>query len=104
MSLVGCAFSLLLLVAAFVYLFSPTSAMRLFKKLALRLVVASLALAAIAQLARQANPLAVAIALLLVSLAAYLIREHRLRRPQRRERPSGVERRPLLPKDTGGDD
>lgn len=103
MNLVGCALSVPLLVAAFVYLFSPAWATRPFKRLALPLIGMGFALAALAQVAREANPLVVAMGFLAISLVAYVIRERRLRRPQRRERPSGVERKPLLPKDKGDD-
>jgi hypothetical protein len=83
-------------------LFDPERALAILMKLAVSLVVLSVALQLIVCMVRQIPPetgVVMAVVFLLLSPLAYFIREKRRGVPQRSGAPRGAERTPLLPQD-----
>jgi hypothetical protein len=70
----------------------------LFKKIGIALIVLLIAPTAVSRLMGNADPIASLIALIVLSITAYLIRERRLRRSERPRRSGRAERTPVLPR------
>ena len=95
--LFGCVAAFVFIVAAFIYVFDPGQALKLLKKPLLLLVGLLVSLELFVALAREVGACCMAVFLLLVSLAAYAVREKLLRRPERPRKPGRGERTPLVP-------
>lgn len=100
--LVGLAVAFALIACAFVYLFSPTQAQTSLKRVGIALAGLLFLPTLIFDFVRAVNPLAVCLAVIAVSGAAYWVREWRLRRPDRPQGLGRAERTPMLPR--GGQD
>ena len=97
-SLIGCVAALVLIAAAFIYVFDPGQALKLLKKALLLLLGLLFSLELLAALAREVGPCCMGVFLLLVSLAAYAVREKLRRRPERPQKQGRGERTPLVPR------
>jgi len=80
------------------YVFDPGQALKFLKKALLLLLALLLSLELLAVLAREVGACCMGVLLLLVSLAAYAVREKLLRRPERPRKPGRGERTPLVPR------
>ena len=103
--LAGAVIALLLLLGSFAALFNPGYGLKLFKALGLALVVLLVLPSVLLELLGNGDALRVLPALLLLSVGAYFVREHRLRRSRRRRervRIRGAERKPILPWERNG--
>src|SRR5439155_7202122 len=102
MGVIVCPFGslagLVLIAAAFMYVFDPGQAVKLLRKALLLLLGLVFSLELLAALAREVGPCCMVVFLLLVSLAAYAVREKLLRRPERPRKPGRGERTPLVPR------
>ena|SRR5438132_1230198 len=96
--LIGCVTALVLIAAAFIYVFDPGRALKFLKKALLLLLGLLFSLDLLAALAREVGACCMAVFLLLVSLAAYAVREKLLRRPEHPRNPGQGERTPLVPR------
>jgi hypothetical protein len=97
-SLIGCVAALVLIAAAFMYVFDPGQALKLLKKALLLPLGLLLGLELLAALAREVGACCMGVFLLLMSLAAYAIREKLIRRPERPRKQGRGERTPLVPR------
>ena len=80
------------------YVFDPGRALKLLKKALLLLLGLLFSLELLAALAREVGACCMGVLLLLVSLAAYTVREKLRRRPERLRKQGGGERTPLVPR------
>ena len=97
-SLIGCVAALVLIAAAFVYIFDPGQALKFLKKALLLLLGLLLSMELLVALAREMGACCMGVFLLLVSLAAYAVREKLTRRPERPRKQGRGERTPLVPR------
>ena len=97
-SLIGCVAALVVIAAAFVYVFDPGQALKLLKKALLLLLGLLFSLELLAALAREMGACCMGVFLVLVSLAAYAVREKLRRRPERPQKQGRGERTPLVPR------
>ena len=97
-SLIGCVAALVVIAAAFVYVFDPGQALKLLKKALLLLLGLLVSLELLAALAREMGACCMGVFLVLVSLAAYAVREKLRRRPERPQKQGRGERTPLVPR------
>ena len=100
-NLIGLASALLLIATAFIYLFNPRMGLEWLKKGGSALLLLLLVPALDVELVHASDPIALCVSLALVSVTAYLIREHRLRLRRKRQPPKvrGAERKPVLPRE-----
>jgi hypothetical protein len=96
-SIAASAAALFLITASFVYLFNPGLATKWLKKFAVPFAGLLLLLAVVSPLANS-HPLASCIALVLLSVGAYLVREGRLHRSTPQRSSGKAERTPVFPK------
>jgi len=96
--LVVLAAALVLLVCAFLYPFDPKGAQDLIKKIGLGAAALLFLPLVVIELARALNPAVLGIAVVIVPLAAYWLREYRRPRREPRQRPYRPERTPSLPR------
>ena len=81
--LFGSVAALVLIAAAFMYVFDPGQALKFLKKALLLLLGLLFSLELLVALAREVGTCCMGLCLLLVSLAAYAVREKLRRRPER---------------------
>ena len=93
--LVACFAALTLIAAALVYPFNPEVAQKLLKRLLLSLLGVLAGLDLVCQLWHQLGAFCAAVLLSLVSVAAYWVREYRMRPPSRPRSPAGRNARPF---------
>jgi amino acid permease len=96
--LIGTAIALALIAGAFVYVFNPQAAEKLLKQFFIPVLVLMLLPTVVARLLGSADGFALFITFVLASLVAYVVREHRLGRPQTPRRLGRAERTPVLPR------
>jgi hypothetical protein len=96
--LFGCVAALVLIAAAFMYLFNPGQALKLLKRAFLVLLGILILAELLVALARAVGACCMGVFLLLVSLAAFAVREKLRRRPERPGKQGRGERTPLVPR------
>src|SRR5689334_19708130 len=96
--LFGCVAALVLIAAAFMYVFDPGRALRLLKKALLLLLGFLFSVELLVALAREVGACCAVVLLLLLTIAAYGVREKLTRRPERPQRQGRAERTPLVPR------
>ena len=79
-------------------MYDTREALNLLKKIGSSLIALLLLPTVISRLIDMSDPTALAIALCLLCLPAYFIRERRLKRSERPRRAGGAERTPVLPR------
>jgi positive regulator of sigma E activity len=94
------AAGLLLVAAAFVYLLDARRGQRLLQYLRVPLIVL-LVVFVVSAVISAADTRAVIVGLLVMSIAAYLVRESNKPRRERRRARTGAERKPVLPPEGG---
>lgn len=91
------AAALVLMAAGLVYAVSPATAKKLLKTAGMWLGMLVGCLIAVSELTR-VHPFGVLLTLLAISPIAYVVREQRLRRPERPQKLGGMERTPVVPR------
>jgi hypothetical protein len=97
-----CAFALVLVVAALIYLFDSKRALTLLRNAGIAAAALFFGPPVLWELLRAGDPRTSALVFLLVMFAAYVVREHRRAHPFAPQRRAAVERKPVLPR--SGDD
>jgi hypothetical protein len=95
--LIGLFAACVLLMSAILYLFAPDAAPRFLKSAATTVLATLFALIALDQLIRSLNSFTLLLGAALVSTLAYIVRERRLGRSERREGSRHTERSPVMP-------
>jgi uncharacterized membrane protein YccC len=95
--LIGLSAACALLAGAILYLFAPDVAPRFLKSAGTTVLAVLFALVALDQLIRAVNSFALLLGAALACTLAYLVREHRLGHPVRRDGFRHAERTPVLP-------
>jgi Ca2+/Na+ antiporter len=95
--MIGAVAALGLIIAALVYIVSPKHGSELLKRVVLFLIGSLLGLCLLRQFAACLGVLSFLLLLMVIVIAAYLIREGRRGSPQRDSGRRGAERTPLLP-------
>jgi len=95
---IGCVAALVLIAAGFMYVFDPGQALKFLKRALLLLLGVLLSVELLAALAREVGACCMGAFLLLVSLAAYAVREKLRRRPECPQKQGRGERTPLVPR------
>ncbi len=101
--LTGWLVGIVLVAAAFVHLAAPQQSRALLERYALPPIALSVVVLFAAQLLNSGDP-GIYLLLALASLAAYGVRKARAGRPQVPRRSGGVQRTPVFPRDSGGDE
>ena len=96
-NMIGAVAALGLIIAALVYMVSPKHGSELLKRVVLFLIGSLLGLCLLREFAACLGVLSFLFLLMVIVIAAYLIRENRRRRPQKELGRRGAERTPLLP-------
>jgi Na+/proline symporter len=95
--LIGAVAALGLIVAAFVYMLSPKQGSQVLRRLVIFLGGGLIGVCLLRQFAACIGPLSLLLLGVVISIAAYLIREARRDRRQHRPDHRGAERMPILP-------